>query len=88
MAKFYYSRTKKVVDIPDDRAEEYEQRRWYTRLHEHQPAGQDWEPSQVPTGTIAEVLAWVGDDDLRRQSALTVERAGKNRKGIIEALEG
>lgn len=85
MAKFRHVRTGKVIDVPDEDAHWYRNDR-YIFLHQLQPAGQDWEPAQVPKGTVAEVLAWVGDDNLRRQSALTVERAGKNRKGIIEAL--
>jgi hypothetical protein len=90
MVKYFYSRTKKIVDIPDHLAEEYDRRRWYQRLPDgqHQPPGQDWEPSEVPNGTVAEVLAWVGDDDLRRQSALTVERDGKRRATLLKALEG
>lgn len=87
--KYYYSRTKRIVDIPDDRTEEYDRRRWYQRLPEgqHQPPGQPWEPAEVPDGTVAEVLAWVGDDDLKRQSALTVEREGKQRATLLRALE-
>lgn len=42
--------------------------------------------SEVPDGTVAEVLDWAGDDPDRRQAALEVERAGKNRKTVIEAL--
>jgi hypothetical protein len=88
MAKYYYQRTHKVVDIPDDLTDEYDGRRWYQRLDapKHQPPGQDWEPAEVPDGTVAEVLEWVGDDDLRRQSALTVERAGKQRTTLLAAL--
>jgi hypothetical protein len=87
MAKFQHVRTGKVIDVPDEDARRYRNAR-YIPLHQHQSAGQSWEPDQVPRGTVAEVLAWVGDDDLRRQSALTVERAGKKRLGIIEALRG
>jgi len=42
--------------------------------------------TQVPDGTVAEVLDWAGDDPHRRQAALEAERAGKNRKTVIEAL--
>ena len=41
---------------------------------------------EVPDGTVAEVLDWAGDDPHRRQAALEAERAGKNRKTVIEAL--
>jgi hypothetical protein len=82
--------------VESDDLARYDNARWKQvsgETSEHQPAGQDWEPSQVPTGTVTDVLEWVGDDDLRRQSALTVERygptgtgEGKNRKGVIDAL--
>lgn len=88
--KYRHKRTGKVVEVPDAEAFRYRNRRWELvtepSAFRHQPAGQDWEPTEVPQGTIAEVLAWVGDNDLRRQSALTVERAGKNRKTLIDKL--
>lgn len=42
--------------------------------------------NEVPVGTVVEVLEWVGDNPARRAAALEVERAGKNRKTVIEAL--
>ena len=77
MAKFFYARTKKIVEIPDDLAEDYDGRRWYSRLPE---------PLTVPDGSVAEVLAWVGDDIDRANAALEAEEAGKRRKGILKAL--
>jgi|SRR5262245_24273729 len=41
----------------------------------------------VPAGTIAEVLAWVGDDPARAQQALDAELAGQNRSTLISQLE-
>ena len=38
--------------------------------------------------TVAEVLEWAGDDAGRRAEALAAELAGKNRKSLVEALEG
>lgn len=36
--------------------------------------------------TVAEVLAWVGDDDTRRAEALAAEQSGKQRKSLLDAL--
>jgi hypothetical protein len=43
--------------------------------------------ADVPQGTIAEVLAWVGDDPGRARAALDAERAGQNRSTLINQLE-
>jgi hypothetical protein len=77
MARFYYSRTKKIVEIPDDRAHLYEGRRRYERLDE---------PDAVPEGSVAEIIAWAGADPQRRRAALVAERLGKARKSLIKAL--
>lgn len=42
--------------------------------------------SDVPDGTVAEVLDWAGDDPDRRTRALETEKRGKQRKGILDAL--
>lgn len=83
MPSFKHKRTGRIVEVSANDAFRFNNAR-YELVHE--AAGQDWEPENVPSGTVAEVLAWVGDSDLRRQSALTVERAGRKRKGILEAL--
>lgn len=41
----------------------------------------------VPTGTVAEVLCWVGDDPDRAHEALDAERAGQDRSTLITQLE-
>lgn len=41
---------------------------------------------EPPDGTVAEVLAWAGDDPNRRAAALKAEQDGKQRKGVLEAL--
>lgn len=43
--------------------------------------------SQVPDGTVTEVLDWVGDDPERAQAALVAEREGSNRSTLIAQLE-
>jgi hypothetical protein len=43
--------------------------------------------SDVPDGTINEVLDWVGDDPDKAQRALDVERTGQNRSSLISQLE-
>ena len=44
--------------------------------------------ADVPVGTAAEILSWVGDDEERRVAALDAEYAGKNRKTLIAKLGG
>jgi hypothetical protein len=42
----------------------------------------------VPTGTTAEVLAWVGDDKDRAHRALETEQASSSpRRGLVSELE-
>lgn len=43
--------------------------------------------SDVPDGTVQEVLDWAGEDPDRIQSALNAERAGQNRSSLITELE-
>lgn len=40
-----------------------------------------------PSGTVDEVLGWVGDDHERAQKALSAERDGPNRSSLITKLE-
>lgn len=42
---------------------------------------------EVPDGTIAEVLRWVGHDRERAQWALEIEKAKKNRSSLVHELE-
>ena len=79
VARFYYARTHREVEIPDERAHEYEGRRHYTRIEEA--------PLEVPEGTIGDILAWVGDDPARAEAALDAELAGKRRKTLVESLQ-
>lgn len=44
-------------------------------------------PTTVPKGTIRTLLAWVAGDPDRARQALEVEVEGRNRKGLVEALE-
>lgn len=78
MARFYYARTHREVEIPDDRADEYDGRKHYTRLPDL--------TLEVPEGTIGDILAWVGDDPARAELALDAELAGKRRKTLVDAL--
>jgi hypothetical protein len=43
--------------------------------------------SEVPQGTMQEVLDWVGDDSDRAQEALDAERAGQDRSTLVIKLE-
>lgn len=40
----------------------------------------------VPSGTVAEVLSWVGEDHDRAVRALAAEEAGHNRKSLVKSL--
>lgn len=41
----------------------------------------------APEGSIKEVLAWVGTDATRAQTALDAEKAGEKRVSLISKLE-
>jgi hypothetical protein len=41
----------------------------------------------IPGGTVAEIVDWVGDDPERAQAALDAEYAGANRTTLIAQLE-
>lgn len=43
--------------------------------------------SEVPVGSIKEVLAWVGEDAERAQKALEAEEAGSERKTLVGSLK-
>lgn len=45
------------------------------------------DPDAVPTGTIDEVLAWVGEDRVRAEQALEAERANQKRTTLVGQLE-
>lgn len=51
------------------------------------PQEQADDGSDVPDGTVQEVLDWVGDDPERAQRALDVERSGQNRSSLVAELE-
>ena len=78
MARFYYARTHREVEIPDDIADQYDGRKHYTRLSEPVDV--------VPDGSIGDILAWVGDDPARAELALEAELAGKRRKTLMDTL--
>lgn len=42
---------------------------------------------EVPEGTAAEVLEWVGEDPERAKKALEVEEQGENRVGLSKKLK-
>lgn len=50
------------------------------------PQGNE-DPEAVPSGTVPEVLTWVGDDPVRAQKALDVElKNDRPRKGLVSEL--
>jgi hypothetical protein len=44
------------------------------------------EEQTVPEGSIKEVLAWVGEDATKAQTALTAEKSGEKRTTLITKL--
>lgn len=45
-------------------------------------------PEDVPSGTVSEILTWVGDNPVRAQKALDTEvEASKPRKGLVDSLQ-
>lgn len=53
------------------------------------PEPEDSGSEEVPTGTINEVKAWVGDDKERAQAALDAENAKETpRSTLVDWLEG
>jgi len=50
--------------------------------------GEAVEVPNVDAMTVAQVLEWVGDDQDRAAAAVTAERAGRNRRGIMDVLGG
>jgi hypothetical protein len=90
MPKFQHQRTGRVVEAEGARAEAYyrDPRRWVV-LGDSAP--EDDEPEtdpigEVPHGTIAEILAWAGNDEARKEAALYAERQGKARKTLMDQL--
>lgn len=45
------------------------------------------EKSQVPAGTVKEILTWVGEDTERAQEALDAEIEGADRATLVKALK-
>jgi hypothetical protein len=82
VATFKHRRTGRIVSVPDDQAHRYSDERRWTPVSAEPQAVQ----FQVPDGSVAEVLEWVGDDPDRRAAALAAEKAGKGRKTLIKAL--
>lgn len=74
MAEFVHLRTGRLVEVGEGLAGRYRaSNRWRENI-------------EVPTGSVADILDWAGTDPGRRAAALAAEKAGKNRKGIIDAL--
>jgi hypothetical protein len=89
MPKFQHQRTGRVVEASGARADAYyrDPARWAV-LGDSEPEDDDpGEPiGEVPDGTIAEILAWAGNDEARKEAALYAERQGKGRKTLIDQL--
>lgn len=46
------------------------------------------DPDKVPTGTVPEIVTWVGDDAEKAQKALDIElQDEKPRKGLLNTLQ-
>lgn len=87
MPSYRHKRSGKVVTVLDRDAHRYRGSNFelVDPAASPAPAGP---VSEVPAGTAAEVLAWVGNDEDRRAAALAAEHAGKQRKTLISSLGG
>lgn len=84
MAKFEHIRTGRISEVPDSQAHRYSTSRWRQLTG---PSGVTARPTiEVPSGTVAEIIAWAGDDPYRIAAALDAELAGRQRKSLIAAL--
>lgn len=79
MPRFIDNRTGETVNVPDDSPQ-------LIRYQQRASRYQQVDAEEPPDGTVDEVLEWAGDDPDRRTLALAAEKAGKGRKGIIDAL--
>lgn len=52
-----------------------------------QSTADEIDESKPPTGTVEDVLDWVGDDLSRAEAALDAELEGKGRSTLIDSLE-
>lgn len=77
MPDFVHKRTGRTVTVGEGLADRYRNSGRWTEASA---------PLVVPSGTVAEILAWVGDDPLRAVAARIVEERGKNRKSLLDAL--
>jgi hypothetical protein len=78
LVDFTHKRTGRTVTVGEGLADRYRNSGRWTEL--------TTAPLKVPSGTVSEVLAWVGDDPLRAVAARIVEERGKNRKSLLDAL--
>lgn len=76
-------------DVPAEQREQLLARGDVFPALEAEPEDQgEGDPDALPDGTVADVLAWVGDDKARAEQALEAEQAegGKNRRGVVDPL--
>jgi hypothetical protein len=81
----YYPPAEVTVEEPVETADDSEKAVEELTAIETAPPVSDTE-DEVPTGTIAEILAWVGTDRDRAARALAAEQAGQNRKSLLKNL--
>ena len=78
MVEFVHVRTGRRIEVGEGLADRY---RSFNRWKE---AGVEAN-LQVPTGTVAEIVAWA-DTPAKKEAALKAEYAGKNRASLINKL--
>jgi hypothetical protein len=87
MPTFRHLRTGRLVESTD--VARYDNARWRQvsgETPQAAPAAAKDAEIEVPDGTVADLLEWVGDDPDRANAALEAEEAGKRRKGVLDAL--
>lgn len=91
MPKFQHRRTGRLVEAKPAQVDAYlsDHGRWQLLDPDSLPdlADADYDPAgEVPDGSVAEILAWAGDDPARKEAALYAERQGKGRKTLLDRL--
>lgn len=77
MAKFTHNRTGRQIEVGEGLAARYRGSDRWT---------EQGATEEVPQGTVQEIIEWVGNNEARRLAALEAEKAGKQRKGVLDAL--
>lgn len=87
MPRYRHLRTTREVDAVGSTAGRLARSGQWELIDGSTPDEDEGDPvGEVPDGTIAEILAWAGNDEARKEAALYAERQGKGRKTLMDKL--